>query len=407
MGDGDGDGPFNLPRALRVDLDGRHGTVPLPAWPEEIVALALDERSGISEDELLAFALGVRFLAFAGPAQLRPLATVLRVPSKHRSTARSQVWLVQHWPWPLVQTHLLVEAVRVALAVGAAQAEEPDGPSPRFLLRRLVDADHSREVARAAGALISACRSNSALPALVWSLLRTGNDAWREAAARIARNPRVEQARTAVLASLDGSAGLELRSVLAGLYLLSADRKVRATSRTPEVQLASLEHDIRMLQAQVEELTRERDRLQAQVEDLEAENREWFGLYTAPARGRPETPDETPDPPLRGLRVVIAGDPQHAQGYQGLCIKLGAAHVEVLDAVSDSATRIATRMEAADLPVLVTAWASHKTQMAIEARLPRRDLILVHTAGLHAMRTVLVEAAGRLPGPSAALTPPG
>ncbi len=229
--------------------------------------------------------------------------------------------------------------------------------------------------------------------------------AQRDAAAILRRNPAVDRQLRVSLDTVEADMGVtELKATIAAIHLAADERRTQALAAAPEVvlpivqhQLSETEAEIRALEERVRRLEGERDRLQRALDDARSQVVEVTGFYEAllrhrEARDRGGDEMETPRP-LDGLHVVIAGDPGHASGYRALATALGAERVEAFDAIDDPAVQVSQRLVAADLPVLVTAYASHSLQRRVEGFVARDRLVLVDRAGLAAVREALLAAA--------------
>ncbi len=408
--------PQALLDRIAVDADtGGRVTVYLPRWSPDIVEDAAPRAEDVEEIEVLAFQMAVEVLANMGAADLAELIEIFHIPPKRQTPDRIRTWMVTHWPRPQVHQVLVAMAAERLSRVpypfwsdvgGIRRAEAVSGLAHR-LLRMAVGEPHYPRLA----------------VALELSMRYHPSPTVREAAELFVRDPKVEQSRQRLVTEM-GPHFSALRRVVAALHLLMDERRGAAADAMPERLLPAMQRELQLTRAQAENQAHE---LKATREDLERVYREALATIESLQRdlkAAEELIEETvaayelviataalpvPEPdggdaaqsapprsaPLQGLSVGVAGDPSHAMGYRAIALALGAESFTFLDAMSDHPLRIAEMMASVDVPVIVTAWAKHRTQRAVEAIVPRERIVLVHRAGMSAMRQALTQWAQR------------
>lgn len=381
----------------------------LPDWTPDVAATARDSAASISDEETAAFYLSMQFL-FVWPVDLlKDLYERIGVPPRRRvSPDRARAWVALHWGRPSLRHTLLFFGAGVFAHL------------PPSIVTAAWDLAEPRDIARA---VTAAVRDYSEAPedqALYYQWLALHHEppqTLRDAAAILRRNPSIDRALQSSLDAIEGSIGLTpLKATIAAIHLTADDLRTKAIADAPEVRLPVVEHqlaesqaEVRVLEEQTRHLTAERDRLARELEQALGQVLDITAFYegllrSSQRRDGIETPEEPA--PLAGLHVVVAGDPGHASGYRALAAALGANPVEAFDAIDDPAVQVAQRLIAADLPVLVTAYASHKLQKRVEAFIPRERLVMVDRAGLGAVRDALLAAARTRRPPQPRLHPP-
>ncbi len=96
---------------------------------------------------------------------------------------------------------------------------------------------------------------------------------------------------------------------------------------------------------------------------------------------------------LAGQRVLVLGDPNRAVAYRAEALAMGAASVVFLNARATPGERLASATQAADVVVLIAAWAKHSTDGCVCRHL-RQDAVMlrVRHAGVQAFRHTVVAA---------------
>lgn len=364
-----------LPRVLVIHGAAERSLV-LPAWPPDVEDAALSERATVRDTDLVSLWFGVEACTFMPGDLARSLAQDLGAPPKQRSGDRARTWLIARWPRVDVRRRLIATGVFVNLE-----------KQHHRVVARLKTAD-ARAAARTVAHVLKETRDyDPSLPARFYVLFLEG---WGpEAAAELVwHDPAVKRSFQAALEEIDKMDLTDsLQQVWCALEFLAADRQTRHVTQSPEAVLPAVQHQLEEARAVIRSL-------QVRAEAAENDLAELVSVYEGILRREgPGGDPKITDPPLAGLRVAIAGDPSHASGYRELCAALGAVECEVLDATSDNPQRIAQRLARADLPVLVTAYAKHRTQEAILAVLDRDRLLLVPTAGLAAFREAVLKRA--------------
>jgi len=373
----------HLPKVLVLSSGGSERALALPAWPETVEGLAISEMDTIRDEDLLVFWFGVRACTFMPSRLMQRLAATARVPGKHRNSDRARTWIISRWHRRDVRLTIL------------AYATFTDLPVPiRHVLRELGDMKPGEAASVISTILKHAADYSPDLPARLYAACYTGL-APEGTADILLKDPRVPAAIQGTLDELKQSGLYDtLRGVLVALEILSADRQTRFVTESPEALVPGLQHELEEARNEIGSLREQLATLTEQRDALELELEETVALYELALSDKPAegTSGGEGVGPLAGLRVTIAGDPSHTEGYRRLCVQLGAAEVEILDAVSDPPRRIAERLARADVPVLVTAYAKHRTQRAAETLLDRDRLILVPVAGLHAFQVAVLAA---------------
>ncbi|HEY8487571.1 MAG TPA: hypothetical protein VIL38_00715 [Thermaerobacter sp.] len=125
------------------------------------------------------------------------------------------------------------------------------------------------------------------------------------------------------------------------------------------------------LMAMAEACRREIDRLRAELDDLRATNSRLALLQ-----------------PLRGTRILILGDPSHADGYRELAARYGG---QATFADGSSRQQVRAALEGRyDAIVVVTAYGFHTTQMMVQKYARQVPLFFANRGGLGEMERVLI-----------------
>lgn len=388
-----------LPTRLLANRPGAPPLViALPDWPADVAEVALSRAADVSDLEALAFRTVVDALAGASRNWLDEIGASVAMPPKRRSPDRARAWLVMHWHRPQVRRSLLLFVAHHALDAAAVDAVRLAGV-----------ADEAREVATIATRFLRLGAGDARSAMLVYLILRMSRRACeRDGAEIFARDPKVRKALDEALAArrADGSLAQD-KAVIAALEAVAETRSEAAVRLVPEVRIPLLEHELAEASARIRLLEEALAASEERGRAAQAALGDAVALYEGILSGRAvadaavaadgvaaDSRSGAEAPPVRlplaGRRVAIAGDPGHAAGYRALAIALGADAAECLDAMTERPTRVAERLAAADVPVLVTAYAKHAVQRAIEDRLAREALVLVPTASLRSMREALV-----------------
>ena len=176
-----------------------------------------------------------------------------------------------------------------------------------------------------------------------------------------------------------------------------AQRRAEHATEAAAGRVASLAARLREQEAENADLRTRLRESEDQVGWLVADFERRLAAVQAAAErcDRPASADEEAAP-LAGRRVLVVGDPNRAVGYRAEALALGAAGVVFLDGRAAPGDRLAAAVGAADVVVLVVAWAKHSTDGTVRKGL-RRDavLVVVPQAGIRAFREGVMAGGGR------------
>ena len=163
-------------------------------------------------------------------------------------------------------------------------------------------------------------------------------------------------------------------------------RAMKATT-TAAMRIALAEKRLTILQDQCDSLRillAERDE---QIHRLAARFEQRLSLATRPQEEGQEASV------LAGQRVLVLGDPNRAVAYRAEALAMGAAAVAFLNARATPGERLASATQAADVVVLIAAWAKHSTDGCVCRNL-RQDAVMlrVRQAGVQAFRHTVATA---------------
>lgn len=274
-----------------------------------------------------------------------------------------------------LRTHLLTRALRpnwrpyleelTRRIFGAEILREEDGPDSRPLLERARDAvEEGMSIAQA-----------------YWVLQATEGEEAEDAALAILEEHETDLDN--LIEFLHPAVEMEYRQAVEDAAPPSTTRRER--DLLLELEAIKQERDaLRLERDALADLLQET--VEAHAEDL----RDWAALL-AEAKGEAPRPICNQGFPLAGMRVLTLGDPGHAVGYREILEReFQVASVEFRDATDFDTGGF----DGADLVVLITAFAKHKTEHRMDRHLPEGvPVVYVPVAGLGMFRRKVSEFA--------------